>query len=119
MVHWQVFVKHLLQVLPDVAQSQVQALQRLQLRGYTCGECTDCDVTDITEKVLDANLLCFFSFDDRGCVYECLGGCCAILQSISMRTNIHGLQTYILDLLYSKVGVCWHAHLLRLYVDND
>jgi len=28
-------------------------------------------------------------------------------------------DTYILDLLYGKVGICRHANLFWLYVDND
>jgi hypothetical protein len=62
-VDGKIFIEHFLQVLADVAQAQVETLERLQLRGYARGESADCNVSDITEKMLDADFLCFFGFD--------------------------------------------------------
>jgi len=41
----------------------METLKRLQLRGYARRKCADCNVANIAEKVLDADLFCFFGFD--------------------------------------------------------
>lgn len=57
----------------------MEALEGLELVVYAGGEGTDCDVTDITEEVLDTDFFGFFSFDYGGCMNKgfCCG--CAIL----------------------------------------
>jgi len=79
-VDGEVAVEHFLEVLADVSEAQVQALQGLQLRGYAGGEGADGDVADVAEKVLDADFFGFFGFDLGGGVYEGFGGCGAILR---------------------------------------
>lgn len=57
----------------------MQALKRLQLRGYAGGECADGDVADVAEEVLDADFFCFFGFDDGGGVDEGFRSSSAVL----------------------------------------
>jgi hypothetical protein len=63
MVDRKFFVDNLVKVSADVLQAVMQALQRLQLRCHTSGQCTDGNVANITEQVLNSNLFCFFGFD--------------------------------------------------------
>jgi hypothetical protein len=63
MVDGEIAVEHLLQVLADIAQPKMQALEGLQLRGYACGKGTDGNVTDIAEEVFDTNFFGFLGFD--------------------------------------------------------
>ena len=69
-------VDYFLQVLADVAEAVVQALEGLQLGGYAGGEGADGDVADVAEEVLDADFFGFFGFDYGGGVHEgfCRGG---------------------------------------------
>lgn len=85
MVDGQLLVDHLLQVLADVAEAQMQPLQGLQLGCDAGGEGADGDVADVAEEVLDADLFGFFGFDDGGGVHEGFGGRRAVLR-------FHGLM---------------------------
>lgn len=58
----------------------MKALEGLELVRYACGESAGCDVADVAQKVLDANLLCFLGLDNRCSVDECLGCGCAVLR---------------------------------------
>ena len=69
-VDGQLLVDYLLEVLADVAEAEVQALQGLQLGGYAGGEGADGDVADVAEEVLDADFFGFFGFDDGRGVHE-------------------------------------------------
>lgn len=80
MVYGEFAVEDFLEVLPDVAQAEMQALQGLELRGYACGEGADCDVADVAEEVLDADFFGFFGFDYGGGVDEGFGCCGAVLR---------------------------------------
>jgi hypothetical protein len=79
-------VEDLLQVLRNIAETEVQALQRLQLGGYACGERADSNVTDVAEEVFDADFFGFFSLDLGGCMYEGLIGGSAVLRRVSLAT---------------------------------
>lgn len=63
-------VEHLLQIGLDVAQTEVQALQRLELVGDAGGKRADRYVTDVTQQVLDADFFRLLGLDDRRCVDE-------------------------------------------------
>lgn len=111
-------VEDFLEILADIAESEVQTLQGLQLGGYTGGEGSDGDVADIAEEMLDADFLCFFCFDGGGGVDEGAGCCCAVLLSIRyIQTNSD--RTYIFDLIDGKIRIRRNANLLGLDVDND
>jgi hypothetical protein len=47
-VDGQFAVEDLLQILSDIAEAEVEALQGLQLGGYSCGEGADCNVSDVS-----------------------------------------------------------------------
>lgn len=79
MVHGKFAVEHFLEVLADVAQSQVQALQRLELRSYSGGKSSDGDIPDVPKKMFHTNFLCFFGLDYGRGVDKGPGRCCAIL----------------------------------------
>ena len=74
-------VEDLLKIRRDVAEPEVEALEGLELVGNTRREGADGDVADVTEEMLDANLLCFFGLDDRRGVDKGLGGGCAVLHT--------------------------------------
>ena len=84
MVDGEVLVDHFLQVLANVPEPVVQALQRLQLRCYARGEGADGDVADVAQEVLDAYFFGFFGFDDGGGVHEGFGGGGAVLWDFSL-----------------------------------
>jgi hypothetical protein len=48
-VDGKVAVEHFLEVLADIAETEVQALERLELRGYASGEGANSDVANVTE----------------------------------------------------------------------
>ena len=73
MVDGEFLVDYLLEVLADVAEAEVQALEGLQLGGYAGGEGADGDVADVAEEVFDADLFGFFGFDYGGGVHEGFG----------------------------------------------
>ena len=79
MVDGELAVQNLLEVLADVTQTQMQALQRLQLRGYPGGKGAHCNVTDVSKKVLDADFLGFLRLDGRWGVDKGLGSSRAVL----------------------------------------
>lgn len=62
MVNGQIAINYFLQVLADVAETEVQALKGLELRGYACGESADRYVADVAEEMLDADFLGLFRF---------------------------------------------------------
>jgi hypothetical protein len=72
-VDWELAVEDLLQVRLDISQAEMEALQRLELVGDTGGKGADRYVSDVAQKVLDANLFGFFGFDDGRGVNEGLG----------------------------------------------
>lgn len=63
MVDREFFVDDLVKISTNVLQTVMQALQRLQLRRHASRKSTNCNITDITEQVLNSNLFCFFGFD--------------------------------------------------------
>lgn len=81
MVDGELVVEDFLEVLADVAQAQVQALQGLELGCDAGGESADGDVADVAEEVLDADFLRFLGLDGGRGVDEGAGRCCAILCS--------------------------------------
>ena len=90
MVHGQVPVEHFLQVEANVAQAQVQSLQRLQLGGDAGGEGADGDVADVAQEVFDANLLGFFGLDFGRGVDERFRGGGAVLARNEKRMKLVG-----------------------------
>ena len=63
-------VDYLLEVLADVAEAEVQALEGLQLGGDAGGKGANGDVADVAEEVLDADFFGFFGFDYGRGVHE-------------------------------------------------
>lgn len=63
----------LLEIMAYISKSKVESLKGLELGGDACGEGADGDVTDITQQMLNTDLLGFLGFDDGGSVHECLG----------------------------------------------
>lgn len=79
MVNGKLAVQNFLEIVANVAEPEVQALEGLELRGDTCRECADGDVANVSEEVLDADLFRFFGFDCGGGMDEGFGGGSAIL----------------------------------------
>ena len=73
-------VVDLLQVVPDVTQAEVEALQGLELVVDAGGKGADGDVADVSKEVLNADLFGLFGLDYRWRVHERLGCCGTVLQ---------------------------------------
>jgi hypothetical protein len=66
-------VEDLLQVCLDVTETEVEALEGLQLVGNASGEGADRDVSDIAQEVLDTDLFGLLGLNNRWCVDKGLG----------------------------------------------
>lgn len=64
MVRREFSIDNLLEVLPNVSETVMEALQGLELAVDPCGEGADGDVTDVSEKVFYTYFFCFFGFND-------------------------------------------------------
>ena len=80
MVDWQLALYHFVQVRFDVVQAGKETFEAVQLIGQLLTQTSDCDVTDITQKMLDTNFFGLFSADLGWDVLECLRGWCSVLK---------------------------------------
>lgn len=66
----------------------MKALQGLKLRRYASGECTDSNVPNVSEKVLNTDFLCLFCFDYGWSVNEGLRSGGTILEIEAVTVSI-------------------------------
>ena len=95
----------LLQVVTDVSQAEVEALQGLELVVNTGGEGADGDIADVSEEVLNTDLFGLFGLDDRWGVNKRLGRGGSILRATgNVSTSGGDAVTLLLTSLISSMA---------------